>query len=117
AVTVSRSATVMATWSKRRLRHTGALLCQSVRSGSRCCLFPTTSTLVSSETLLVPGIYDPAVTRRRSIRALDRRIYEIAGFIPTRSALVCQSLAIAAGSYATLLAVLGFPLTKNLPVM
>src|SRR5438094_5137236 len=60
AVAASRSPTVMPTWSKRRIADTGALLRQCVRSGSRCCLLPTTSTLVSSETLLVPGICDQA---------------------------------------------------------
>jgi len=44
------------------------------------------------------------------------RICEIAAFIPTRSALACQSLALIAESSATLLAVLTFLLAKNWPV-
>jgi len=38
------------------------------------------------------------------------------GSIPMRPTPVCQSLANVAGSYATLLAALGFPFTKNWPV-
>src|SRR5213082_1508793 len=39
AVDLSRSATVTPTWSKRVIRDTGTLLCESARSGSRCCLY------------------------------------------------------------------------------
>jgi hypothetical protein len=44
------------------------------------------------------------------------RNHGVAGVMPTRSALTCQSLAVMSVSSATLLAVLGLRLAKNWPV-
>ena len=63
--------------------------------------------------LPVPGICAPNVPGEVNSFTRGTRIYKIAGFIPTRSALACQSLALIAGSTATLLAVLTFLFAKN----